>query len=68
MSDDRVGCEWVSVSSGAGLPGFSRTKAVKLLCVCWEISANTSETVQKRHSYNNNDNHCLTAIIQANLC
>ena len=34
MSDDQVGCEWVSVSSGAGLPGLSRTKAVKRLCVC----------------------------------
>jgi len=26
--------EWVSVSSGTGLPGLSRTKAVKRLCVC----------------------------------
>ena len=34
MSDDQVGCEWVSVSSGTGLPGLSRTKAVKQLCVC----------------------------------
>ena len=34
MSDDQVGCEWVSVSSGTGLPGLSRTKAVKWLCVC----------------------------------
>jgi len=34
MSDDQVGCEWVSVSSGTGLPGLSRTKAVKRLCVC----------------------------------
>jgi len=34
MSDDQVGCEWVSVSSGIGLPGLSRTKAVKRLCVC----------------------------------
>ena len=25
---------WVSVSSGTGLPGLSRTKAVKRLCVC----------------------------------
>ena len=33
MSDDQVGCEWVSVSSGTGLPGLSRTKAVKRLCV-----------------------------------
>ena len=31
MSDDQVGCEWVSVSSGTGLPELSRTKAV---CVC----------------------------------
>ena len=34
MSDDQVGCERVSVSSGTGLPGLSRTKAVKRLCVC----------------------------------
>ena len=34
MSGDQVGCEWVSVSSGTGLPGLSRTKAVKRLCVC----------------------------------
>ena len=33
MSDDQVGCEWVSVSSGTGLPGLSRTKAIKQLCV-----------------------------------
>ena len=31
MSNDLVGCEWVSVFSGTGLPGLSRTKAV---CVC----------------------------------
>ena len=30
MSDDQVGCEWVSVSSSTGLPGLSRTKAVSL--------------------------------------
>ena len=34
--DDQVGCEWVSVSSGTGLPG---TKAVKRLCVRVVISA-----------------------------
>ena len=34
MSDDQVGCEWVSVSSGTGLSGLSRTKAVKRLCLC----------------------------------
>ena len=34
MSDDQDGCEWVSVSSGTNLPGLSRTKAVKRLCVC----------------------------------
>ena len=28
------GWVWVSVSSGTGLPGLSRTKAVKRLCVC----------------------------------
>ena len=33
-SDDQVGCEWVSVSSGTGLPGLYQTKAVKRLCVC----------------------------------
>jgi len=31
---DQVGCEWVSVSSGTGLPRLSWTKAVKRLCVC----------------------------------
>ena len=30
-SDDQDGCEWVSVSSGTGLPG---PKAIKRLCVC----------------------------------
>jgi len=34
MSDDQVDCEWVSVSSGTGLPGLSPTIAVKWLCVC----------------------------------
>jgi len=34
MSDDHDGCEWVTVSFGTGLPGLSRTKAVKRLCVC----------------------------------
>ena len=34
MSDDQVGCEWVSVSSGTGLPGLSRTKASVCVCVC----------------------------------
>jgi len=34
MFDDQVFCEWVSVSSGTGLPGLSRIKAVKRLCVC----------------------------------
>jgi len=33
MSDDQVGREWVSVSSSTGLPGLSRTKAIKRLCV-----------------------------------
>ena len=28
------GCEWVSISSGTGLLGLSRIKAVKRLCVC----------------------------------
>ena len=34
MSDDQVWCELVSVSSGTGLPGLSRTKVVEQLCVC----------------------------------
>jgi len=34
MSDDQDECEWVSVSSGTGLPGLSLTKAIKRLCVC----------------------------------
>ena len=34
MSDDQDGCEWENVSSGIGLPGLSRTKADKQLCVC----------------------------------
>jgi len=34
MSDDQDGYEWVSVSSGTGLPGYSPgPKAVKRLCV-----------------------------------
>jgi len=33
MSDDQVGCEWVSVSSGTGLPGLSRQKMLNG-CVC----------------------------------
>ena len=43
MSDDQVGCEWVSVSSGTGLPGLSRTKDVKRLCVCVCSSTVNSE-------------------------
>ena len=34
MSGDQDGCEWVSVSSGTGLPGSPGPKAVKRLCVC----------------------------------
>ena len=37
MFDDQDGCEWVSVSSGTGLPGLSRTKGRKtvvFVCVC----------------------------------
>ena len=37
MSDDQDGCEWVSVSSGTGLPGLSRIKGrqtVVCMCVC----------------------------------
>ena len=33
MSDDQDGCEWVSVSSGTGLPGCPGPKAIKRLCV-----------------------------------
>ena len=33
-ASDQDGCEWVSFSSGTGLPGLSQTKAVKRLCVC----------------------------------
>ena len=39
MSDDQVGCEWVSVSSGTGLPGLYQTKAVKRLCVCVRVNS-----------------------------
>jgi len=41
MSDDQVGCEWVSVSSGTGLPGLYQTKAVKRLCVCACVRVNS---------------------------
>ena len=41
MSNDLDGREWVSVSSGNGLPGLSQTKAVKRLCVCCAFSALT---------------------------
>ena len=34
MSDDQVGCEWVSVSSGTGLPGLSRVCVCVCVCVC----------------------------------
>jgi len=35
MSDDQDGCEWVSVFSGTGLPGLSRTKGRStVVCVC----------------------------------
>jgi len=37
MSNDLVGCEWVSVFSGTGLPGLSRTKAV-YVCVLQNIA------------------------------
>ena len=43
MSDDQIGCEWVSVSSGTGLPELSRTEAVKWLCVCVSVN-NTIDT------------------------
>ena len=38
MSDDQVVCEWVSVSSGTGLPGLSLTKAVKRLYVVRQLT------------------------------
>ena len=34
MFNDQDGCEWVNVSSGIGLPGQSRKRAVKRFCVC----------------------------------
>ena len=35
MSDDQVGCEWVRVSSGTGLPGLSGQKLLNgCVCVC----------------------------------
>jgi len=34
MSDDQVGREWVSVSSGTGLPGLTRTTVCVCVCVC----------------------------------
>ena len=35
MSDDQDGCQWVSVSSGTGSPGCSRTKGREtVVCVC----------------------------------
>jgi len=43
MSDDQTGCEWVSVSSGTGLPELSRIEAVKWLCVC--VSVNNTGVV-----------------------
>jgi len=45
MSDDQDGCEWVSISSGTGLPGLSRTKALKRLCVCvlWQLDLACTE-------------------------
>jgi len=39
MSDDQDGCEWVSVSSGTGLPG---PKGVKRLCVCACVLVNSN--------------------------
>ena len=38
MSVDQDGCERVNVSSGTALPGLSRTKAIKQLCVfVWQF-------------------------------
>ena len=44
MSDDQDGCEWVSVSSGTGLPGLSRTKG-RYTCVrvCYLYNDNDNE-------------------------
>jgi len=36
------GCDWVNVSSGAGLPGSPGQKAVKRLCVCDIVSQFTN--------------------------
>jgi len=46
MSDDQDGCEWVSVSSGTGLPELSRTKAVKRLCACVCVCVRVIKSLQ----------------------
>ena len=44
MSDDQDGCEWVSVSSGTGLPGLSRTKGrYTYVRVCYLYNDNDNE-------------------------
>jgi len=50
MSDDQVGCEWVSVSSGTGLPRLSWTKAVKRLCVRVRVRAGPCSYERTLHS------------------
>jgi len=51
MSNDQVGCEWVSVSSGTGLPGLTRTEAVKRLCVCVYITVNACNRITPENNY-----------------
>ena len=43
MSEDQDGCEWVSVSSGTGLPGLSRTKGITVVCVCLTLLVGRQE-------------------------
>ena len=47
MSDDQDGCEWVSVSSGTGLPGTGQ-KAVKRLCDLERFDC-TAVCIRRRH-------------------
>ena len=48
MLDDHDRCQWVNVSSGTGLPGFSRTnpdsrKLVLCVCLCVYLSRRTDQ-------------------------
>ena len=53
MSDDQDRCEWVSVSSGTGLPGLSRTNGRQTVvcvyvcvCVCISLEHHTNRCVR----------------------